>query len=101
MRQHHLFIVLLAGLLILLCALCACGDAQAPIPIQTSANTNAQESSASINTDTDPSPKGIILIDPGHGFDDPGCTALLRRRSQKLLPACCKRSWRQGDGMWN
>lgn len=75
MRQHHLFIVLLAGLLILLCALCACGDAQAPIPIQTSANTNAQESSASINTDTDPSPKGIILIDPGHGFDDPGCTA--------------------------
>ncbi len=75
MRQHYLFIFLLVGLLILLCALCACGNAQAPIPVQTSANTNAQESSASINTDTDVAPKGIILIDPGHGFDDPGCMA--------------------------
>ncbi len=75
MRQHYLYIFLLAGLLILLCALCACGDTQEPIPVKPFVNTDAQDSSAPTNTDAAASPKGMILIDPGHGFDDPGCTA--------------------------
>ncbi len=64
----------LAALIILLSVLSACSTPD-PDQIQAPVDPAEQDSSAVTEKAADASSRGLIQIDPGHGFDDPGCTA--------------------------
>lgn len=74
MKPFRFLFPRLAVLFILLFVLGACSRPD-PVPIQDLADTAYQGSSVVTEKTAESSSRGLILIDPGHGFDDPGCTS--------------------------